>query len=290
MGYVCKIIADSVSPSGARITTMQLRFPRFLLAEFNTYRAFSRNARSSRAVPTEKLLAEIEQDPVMPLFWGEDRHGMQATEEMDEEQAHEARCEWLSARDEAVNRAVALVRIGAHKQIVNRLLEPYMWADVVVTSTSFDNAFSQRCHPEAQPEIQKIFVMMARALRDSTPAGLAPGEWHLPYMSCDEQSFYRSLHISIALSVVRCARVSYKPHDGTNPELEKERRRYGKLLKNSHWSPFEHQAECLEDANERSGNFVGWRQYRQMLPINVHTAFDFSGLDRLGERDFITPN
>lgn len=39
MGYECKILADSVSPAGVRLTTFEVSFPRFLLAEWNTHRA-----------------------------------------------------------------------------------------------------------------------------------------------------------------------------------------------------------------------------------------------------------
>ena len=48
MAYHAEVLLDSVNPTGQRLTTFVLRFPRFVLSEFNTYRMFSRNASSSR--------------------------------------------------------------------------------------------------------------------------------------------------------------------------------------------------------------------------------------------------
>ena len=52
MAYHAEVLIDSVNPAGQRLTTFVLRFPRFVLSEFNTHRMFSRNASSSRAIPT----------------------------------------------------------------------------------------------------------------------------------------------------------------------------------------------------------------------------------------------
>ena len=71
-----KVILDSVSPAGKRITTLQLKYPRFIHSEFMTHRAFSRNAASSRAIPVLKRLDMMCQDPVIPLEWGLDQSGM----------------------------------------------------------------------------------------------------------------------------------------------------------------------------------------------------------------------
>jgi hypothetical protein len=63
MGYSAKVILDSVSPAGVRLTTAEVTFPRIVLAEFNTHRMLSRNSASSRAIPVEKRIAMVEADP-----------------------------------------------------------------------------------------------------------------------------------------------------------------------------------------------------------------------------------
>ena len=78
-----KIVADSMSPEGVRLTTLQLRYPRFILAEFNTHRVFSRNSSSSRAIPVKKMLEQVQTDPAMPVWWGKNQPGMQAREELE---------------------------------------------------------------------------------------------------------------------------------------------------------------------------------------------------------------
>src|SRR5574343_1707715 len=75
------IVADSIGTNEKRITTMQLKFHRFILPEFNTHRMFSRNASSSRAIPTAKLIEQVRNNPVMPVFRGKHQKGMQAKEE-----------------------------------------------------------------------------------------------------------------------------------------------------------------------------------------------------------------
>jgi thymidylate synthase ThyX len=78
-----KIVADSISPQGHRITTMLLTFPRFILAELNTHRVFSRNSASSRAIPFEKMVKMVEEDPFIPIAWQKDHRRMQGTEYLD---------------------------------------------------------------------------------------------------------------------------------------------------------------------------------------------------------------
>ena len=105
MTYAARILADSLAPSGVRLTTFEVRFPRFILAEWNTHRMLSRNAASSRAVPVRKLLEQVETEPFVPEYWGANRPGMQATEELSERDAADARATWLQARDAACDHA-----------------------------------------------------------------------------------------------------------------------------------------------------------------------------------------
>ena len=50
-----EIIADTYCEfTDERVTTMEVTMHRFVLAEFNTHRVFSRNSASSRAIPVRK--------------------------------------------------------------------------------------------------------------------------------------------------------------------------------------------------------------------------------------------
>ena len=189
MAYHAEVLLDSVNPAGQRLTTFVLRFPRFVLPEFNTHRMFSRNASSSRAIPTAKLMQQLIDDPVIPVEWGRNQSGMQAREVLDEAGAAAAQAEWLKARDTALAHAEQLRATGVHKQIVNRLLEPWMWASVIVSSTTFDNFFTLRCHPDAQPEIKRLADLMRVAYQASAPELRMPGEWHLPFVGLDDRAF-----------------------------------------------------------------------------------------------------
>lgn len=262
---LAKVIADSITSTGVRLTTIEYTAPRFILAEFNTHRVFSRNAGSSRAIPTTKLIERVVDTPVIPM-WSRNKPGMQGVFDVTTEEEAEWTKIWLEARDDAVKHAKRLAEVKAHKQSVNRVLEPYMYYKGVVTSTEWANWFALRDHEAAQPEI----AMLARAFREamdaSIPRLLDEGSWHLPYVFEDE--LHLDLPSQIKVSVARCARVSYKTHDDDKVSvLEKDIKLYDDLLAEKHMSPFEHQA-CPDPFFEEeylSGNFSGWVQFRKLL-------------------------
>jgi thymidylate synthase ThyX len=290
MSYYVEIVADSIGPNNARITTFSLRYPRMVHAELMTHRVFSRNASSTRAVPVAKMIEWVQTDPAMPVFWGRNRKGMQATEELTPAEVAACEARWLEARDNAVRTAKALMATGAHKQVAGRVLEPFAHVNVVVTGTSFANFFAQRCHEDAQPDMQVLAVKMARAYRDSTPRRLDEGRWHLPFVTEEERAGNDDYFAGFAwakVATARCARVSYKTFDGRAPHVADDVRLYGELLAGRHMSPFEHAAIASDDPRLRSGNFVGWHQYRKLSPFDAHERFDFAALDRFAERDFV---
>lgn len=273
------IIADSVSTEDKRITTLQLRYPRFIHAEFMTHRVFSRNASSSRAIPVERLIQDILDDTAMPLHWGKNQPGMQAREEhrapvripaqpdtfMLEDATREKA--WFAARDAAVRQARLFDDAGYHKQIVNRLLEPFSHINVVVTATEWDNFFALRDHPDAQPEIQVLARAIKQAMKASIPTRLKNNDWHLPYIT-EEDRVGGTVDDLIKASVARCARVSYLTHDGRKTSLKEDITLHDKLVvaEPLHASPAEHQAIAI-GAKEQERNFVGWRQYRVLLEL-----------------------
>jgi hypothetical protein len=314
MTIEAKIIADSISDvSGVRITTYELEYPRFIHAEFMTHRTFSRNAASSRAIPVERALSLIKENTAMPIHWGKNQPGMSAKEECHTnivvqngswEMSYGRKEWWNAARDSAIYHAELLSKAGYHKQIVNRLTEPFSHIKVVCTATEYDNFFHLRRHPDAQPEIQELANKMWEAREASTPTKLYPGWWHTPYF---QDGYWSPFHMdedtapydetatlkdALAVSVSCCAQVSYRRLDDS---LEKAKAMIERL-KNAdvvHASPFEHQATPMEKYNpilsyfpegftgygyrqgilqQWSGNFREWAQYRQMIPNHVYNG------------------
>lgn len=259
-----KIIADSISPSGVRLTTFQLKFHRFILPEFNTHRQFSRNASSSRAIPITKMIEQVRNDPAIPVEWGKNQPGMQARENLSEDDQVKAKFLWFVARDEACNTAQLMADLGLHKQIVNRILEPFQYIHVVVTSTEWDNFFALRDHPDAQPEIRELAKLMKAAYNASVPKKLLIGQWHLPYITEDDR--HLPINDQKKVSAARCCRVSYVKHDGFRAEVQEDIILHDKLVTANppHMSPVEHQAQCSE-GDEWSGNFKQWKQYRKEI-------------------------
>ncbi len=272
-----KIIADSRSESGVRLTTFQLVYPRFIHAEFMTHRVFSRNASSSRAIPVAKMIEQVRTNPAMPVHWGQNQPGMQANAEIQHVGA--AKDQWVRAAKEAADIAEEMTKIGLHKQVANRILEPFQWIHVVVTATEWDNFFVLRAHKDAQPEIQELAVKMKKAMDDSTPRLLRMDEWHLPYVLPSEIAGVKeiispNLRLScmselIKVSAARCARVSYLKHDGSAPNLMEDLALYDRLVGSEpiHASPIEHQARPMpvEHRDAFFGNFRGWMQYRKQF-------------------------
>lgn len=262
MPYQADVLLDSVSPGGHRLTTFVLRFPRFVLPEFNTHRMFSRNASSSRAIPTTKLMQQLREDPVEPVAWGRNQAGMQAREELSAEESRAAAAVWHEARESALGHADRLRALGVHKQIVNRVLEPWMWASVIVSSTTYDNFFTLRCHPDAQPEIKRLADMMRAAYEASTPTLVDAGGWHLPFIDGPDDRAM-PLDVQKRVSVARAARVSYLNHAGGR-DIDADLVLHQRLLDAGHWSPFEH-AGMATDGHQAFNNFVGWQAYRWQM-------------------------
>lgn len=287
MSFSAVVMADSYSPDhDSRLTTLEVTFPRFILAELNTHRVFSRNSSSSRAIPTWKILNEVRDNPFVPDVFGSYRSGMVSGDPLDEETSSFAESQWLEARDAAMYHAMHLVygeratelfipfkyggeslpkevENGAHKELVNRLLEPFMWQTAIVSSTEWENFFRLRCADNAQPQIRTLAQLMKIAIDDSTPTEKSVGSWHVPFVSLEE---IESMEIAdiLMLSAGRCARVSYLNHHRDREpgdDIALARR----LLKDCHMSPFEHQARPLGIDEIPQGNFVGWMQQRHIF-------------------------
>ena len=276
------VIADSVHPeTGTRITTFELVYPRFIHSEFMTHRVFNRNASSSRAIPTSKFIEQVRNEPVMPSHWGKNQKGMQAFEELSEDQRSDAIFIWNQAASSAATYAEMLRRGQVHKQIVNRILEPFTHIRVVVTSTSWANFYGLRDHKDAQPEIRELAQAMRKAHEESTPKALPYGQWHLPYIAhidrvgaynfCkrnritrDEPSDAEVHGLLLKVSAARCARASYNNFEGRPSTIEEDLGLFAKLVENQpiHASPTEHQATPMNFGEKYVNNMnpVTWEQ------------------------------
>lgn len=286
---IATIIADSISPQGVRLTTFQLRYWRAIHAELLTHRVFSRNAGSSRARPSQTIINQVRTDPWGPLHWGANESGMQASTELTFEQIAKAKDEWYKAASSAALNATNLLNMGLHKQIVNRVLEPFTYIDVVVTATDYANWFALRLDKDAQPEIQQLAQAMKDAMDLSEPVLLNPSEWHLPYItdsdfnSVDNYLLFNGqnvcpqqrLELFKKISAARCARTSYKAFDGKVASIDDDLSLFDKLMSGEikHSSPTEHQATPdTKDLHgnwtnlKLHGNFFGWNQHRKFIP------------------------
>lgn len=265
-----KVIADSISGAGKRITTLELEYPRFFHSEFLTHRVFSRNAMSSRAIPVAKMIKQVQDDPAMPIFWGKNQPGMQAKEELTGRDLDNAKMAWQTAAICAAAQASLMNNFGLHKQIANRILEPFQNMRTLVTSTEWDNFFELRDHPDAQPEFQALARCMREAMSSSYPcpryADNALFAWHLPYITVEER-FVGDISRLCKISVARCARVSYLTHGGDKPRDTEDLALYERLVGSvpRHASPTEHQALAHASAYHQSNNFRGWTQFRESI-------------------------
>lgn len=262
-GFRVSVIEDTIASSGRRLTTLLLRYWRGIHSELMTHRAFSRNAQSSRAMPVDAMLRQVKEDPFIPWYWGKNQKGMQASETIDHVGAAEE--EWLTARDSVVGSVRSLQDLSVHKQLANRLLEPWSYIHTLVTATEWENHDNLRAHSAAQPEYQELARLMVEARNQSRPRPLfGEGDWHLPFVLPVERKLYR-LSVQKKLSVARCARTSYARFDG-EPNAEHDVERHDALLKEGHMSPFEHQATPSDNyPRVFIGNFRGFRQYRKEI-------------------------
>src|ERR1044072_9248639 len=229
MAFDAKVLADSRSPAGRRLTTLEATFPRFVLAEFNPHRVSSRNSASSRAIPIAKQLRRVLDDPYVPIEFGSNQPGMQAAERPSGEKLEAAEA---------------------------------------VPATEWDNFWDLRCPPDAQPEIRLIAERMRTAAAESEPAELGPGEWHPPLIRPEHREEVTSMEDLITASAGRWARVSSLTHAGKR-DLSADVELHDRLLTSGHMSPLEHPARPLDEAelqkSEWSGNFRGWRSYRKEI-------------------------
>lgn len=364
MSFSAKILLDSVSETGKRITTFEITFPRCVLAEAETHRVIygwdtgididlhiknvginvdknlSRNSASSRAIPINKMIDRVKTNPFVPYQWGKPVKGMGAKEywPVDSREHELLTINWNKALNYAIECASIYSNIG-NKEDLNRLLEPFMWHTAIVTATEFDNFFKLRTNEAADWKIRIIADLMYdlyygnKSLDYKIELGeiqqLKIGEWHTSlidnedirwvdsYLENEFNIEYLVLNyfkygnkrdsltafkydILKAVSVARCARVSYLTQHGTR-DIEENLKLFERLRTSGHWSPFEHVAtpyfehnRSVISSNPNSyneetkinrkwhnedytdlvcGNFYGWKQFRKEFQDENCTNF-----------------
>lgn len=275
-----KVVCDSISEQGHRITTFELEYNRYIHGELLTNRMFSRNCSSSRAIPIKKMIEYTQNNMAMPLYYGSAKSGMQAGEEL--ESTWLPKLLWKSGFFVSKNIVKAMDKLKLHKQIPNRLLEPWQMIKVVVTATDFDNFFNLRIEGAAQPEIAMLAHKMYQAREDSKPKLLKEGQYHLPYVDSidyvegdggygeyENDQWYHlngngiSLEEAIRISAASCAAQSYRTESMT---LEKANKIFDMLVKDKtlHASPFENIATPIHYTNKgmmiNEKNPVTWQK------------------------------
>lgn len=274
MSIKSEIVADSINSVGVRLTTFVLEYPRFIHSEIMTHRMFSKNSASSRAIPVSKIIESVRNNPAMPVWWGENQKGMQAQKELEASKRQEAEYLWLAARENAIEAVTRLNDIGLHKQIANRILEPWFNIRVILSGTEFENFFALRAHPDAQPEFQKLAFLMLDQYNSSDPKILGNGDWHIPFgdkIDIDRLKFLSyetgesELSLKLKIATARCARVSYLNFEGQD-DYDKDIQLCDRLFGNipRHLSPAEHCAEARA-SKDFYGNFRGFKQYRKFF-------------------------
>lgn len=269
-----KIIKHSITEWGQEIVTFELEYPRIVHSELMTHKILSKSSASSRAIPILTMIKAVWNNPAAPVSWGKNQAGMSAREDLTGWRLSAAKIVWNLASKVNCLFSFTLAKIGAHKQIANRLTEASSFIKVLVTGTNFENWYKLRDHKDADPTIRQLAANMRAAHQASTPKLLKFGQWHLPYIEDDCLAF--DITSKLKLSSSLCAQTSYRKADES---LDKAYRIYDKLVDSepAHFSPMEHQATPLYDESSVlfthkdklgrlwSGNFCGWGQYRQQI-------------------------
>jgi hypothetical protein len=297
MNITAKVIQASLNyETGTTIWTYELEYPRYIHAEFMTHRMFSRNSASSRAIPVASMHEQIRAANVEFVHYGLNQPGMQSAQELNNDTKNTIRNLWFSARDFCLAISEEMNRHKAHKQLVNRVTEPWMMMKVVMTTTNDANWEWLRNHPDAQPEIHELASVMLAAKNTAEVLPIHCGEWHVPYVhryfDDSDTLCYQSGDTQLTPEQARkvsascCAQVSYRKNDYS---VEKAEQIYDRLIHSEpvHASPIEHQATPItQDMYQNwrgtpgithedwegtlwSGNFHNWIQYRQLVPNNT---------------------
>lgn len=298
-GYV-EVVQHSKDANGKDILTVNVKYGLIIHAEFLRSRQLSRGVKSNRAIPCKVIRQEVLQDPYVPVWFGANKSGMVSEVEV----KFKKLCTglWKAARYPAVATHWTLEKLGLHKEVNNRLLNPWQWVRETITATEWDNFYNLRCHEAAQRDIKVVAEALLEAHKKSEPEMLRNGDWHVPYVDrkringvmkyFDTDGIELTPEKAIKCSAARCARSSYDKHDGSKTTHENDLPLYNMLIESEpkHASPVEHQATPItsqvdnwklingithEDRTGQlwSGNFKDFIQYRQLLANHTCNSY-----------------
>lgn len=283
--YLAKVLADSISPTGVRLTTLEVEYPHAVHKDIMTHRMLSRNFQSFRAFPPEKVMENIGKDPFYPVFTKRVK-GMANGVSLEGDELDTAQNIWHDHILGCLDRAQRMIDLDIGKDQVNFVLQDLTWIRGIITATDWDNFFALRAFApdgsKPRPEVEKIAQMMYDAIDYSKPTELALGQWHMPLVSrhesvwCWEDNDTLEWDFWKKVSTGRCARVSYLTHDGKR-DAQKDVGLHDGLLGNFHMSPFEHVATPYYGGNVYLGNFRGWEQYRKSIPNEANMMETYEG-------------
>lgn len=246
----------------------------FLANGITVHNCFSRNASSSRAVPVEKTIQNILNEPWKPLHVYKNCRGMQGKELMSDDE-YDSFCEhWDDAKRQAIEVAHKMIKEGFHKQHINRILEPFTKIKVIVTATEWDNFFKLRLAHDADPEIQDLAKAIKLAMDNAAEYIYvnAFGGCTLPYVNIDEITAIEDRRMLKLISAARCARASYLNHDGSAPDILKDLKLAKHLIENGHMTPFEHQCRCIFEGDAFYYNLRNFQSARYMLDHGINLS------------------
>lgn len=256
----------SEAANGKKLYTFELRYPRIIHSEFLTHRVFSRNAMSSRATPAKVLIEDVLENPYIPQYILGNKSGMVGEDTLTEEQKMKFLSEYNRLVGYTCQKALELNEIGVHKNLINRLIEPYSFIKTIVTATEWDNFFKLRLAPDAEPNMRDLAdaIKQSKGITDAEePIKVDSTLYHLPYVSVEERNILTPLE-AMMVSAARCARVSYYNHDGSEPNIDKDIQLFHHLLRGGHFSPMEH--PCVECSDSCSYyNIRGFMSLRYIL-------------------------
>jgi len=260
-----KVIADSyLDYDDVRVTSLLLHIPRIILPEETRHRVYSFSIDSSRARSTETKAASVWKNPFVPQLPLAEHKGMQGYEFLDDETFKKCQTLWYLAMQDMVSYAEEMNSLGLSHQYTNRLLEPFMYIDVLVTGTTWDNYLTLRTAHDAQFEIQVSARQIQNLLKSSKPKQLNLGQFHLPFIT-EQDELNLSVYEQCLVSVARCARTSYIDPVNSNHSIKANISLAKKLMRDFHLSPFEHIVQNIHLENNLSGNLCGGAQLRKIL-------------------------
>ena len=295
-GIQAEVVQHSISPEGKEVITFNVKYGLIVHAEQLRHRLFSNSVKSQRAIPTKVIRKEVLNNPYVPVWLGANQPGMVAEKQVKHPKLVEKL--WRAARYPAVFAHWTIEKLGAHKEVANRLLNPWQYVEQTITATEWDNFWALRLHKDAQKDIKILAEVMKEAKDKSEPMLIHPGEYHCPYVHrerdssgilryIDNDGTVLTVEQALKASAARVARSSYNNHNKSTALFKNDESLYDMLItsKPSHASPVEAQCTPMADliwtleggpweegvthvdnvGYKWSGNLKGWIQARQLL-------------------------